>query len=186
MRLARLVCFNMLLLFLVPGIAEGQAANGHEGFWIGFGIGGGSAKAENEEEALGGGAAYLRLGGTLSQRWLLGGEVMAWGRRENEVSYSRGNVSFTALFYPSATAGFYLKGGIGASYVDISTTIIGPVISVSKGGGGFVLGAGFDIKLGSNIYLTPNLDWMFQSIEVGDNATQKANVGLLTLGLVWH
>jgi len=175
------------LVSSAPTLAQDQARSRHEGFWIGFGIGGGSAKAENDTaDALGGGAVYLRLGGTLSQKWLLGGELMAWGRGEDGATTSRANVSFTALFYPSDNAGFYLKGGVGSSYVNRTLTVIGTTASVERGGGGFTLGAGFDIRLGSNLYLTPNIDWMFQSIEEREGIQTKTHVTLLTLGLIWH
>ncbi len=176
-----------VLFLLMPAAMQAQDGHPHRAFWIGFGIGGGSAKIHDSDAgALDGGAVYVRLGGTLNQRWLLGGEAIAWGRNEDNASYTRSNTTFTAIFYPSSKGGFYLKGGIGASYVDVSTDVLGPELSVSKGGFGSTFGVGFDIRLGSNIYLTPNLDWLFQSIELDNGTTQRANIGLLTLGLIWH
>lgn len=187
MRPLRLTITAACVFLLLPQGLRAQEGPRHQGFWIGFGIGGGSVSIEDSNaEALSGGAAYVRLGGTLSQRWLLGGEAMVWGRNENDVSYVRSNTTFTAMFYPSTQAGFYLKGGLGFSYISISSGVLGPQLSASRGGGGFTLGAGFDIRLGSNIYLTPNLDWMFQAIDMNNGNTEKANIGLVSLGLVWH
>jgi hypothetical protein len=180
--------FATAALFLSLSVAlQAQDGHRHEGFWIGFGIGGGSVKIQDSgQDALGGAAAYVRLGGTLGQRWLLGGEAIGWGRSENGVSYTRSNTTVTAMFYPSQNTGFYLKGGLGFSFVNVSTDALGPDLSYSRGGGGLTLGAGFDIQLGDNIYLSPNLDWLFQAIELDNGATQNANIGLLTLGLIWH
>ena len=187
MRPLRLTFVTAVLFLSSPLSLQAQGGHAHDGFWIGFGIGGGSAKVvDSDQDALGGGAAYLRLGGTLSQRWLLGGEVIGWGRSEDNISYTRSNTTVTAMFYPSQNGGFYLKGGLGFSFVDARTDAIGLDISYSRGGGGLTLGLGFDIKLGSNIYLTPNLDWLFQTIELNNGDIQKANIGLLTLGLIWH
>ena len=58
-------------------------------------------------------------------------------------------------------------------------------VSLSEAGFGTTFGIGWDIRLGNNIYLTPNLDWMFQSIEILD-VTQNANLLVLTVGLIWH
>jgi hypothetical protein len=175
---------TVLLGLLVPGMTLAQDGHQHKGFWIGFGIGGGSASTE-DSDAVGGGAAYLRLGGTLSQKWLLGGEIMGWGRSEDGVSYSRSNTTFTVMFYPSQKGGFYVKGGIGGSYVDAGAEIFGFDVSLQEAGFGTTFGVGWDIKLGNNIYLTPNVDWMYQGIEILDE-TQNTNLLLITLGLIWH
>jgi hypothetical protein len=191
MRLSRLVCAGAALLFLAPTIAkaqegqEGQEGHPHRGFWIGFGIGGGSAKTDGAEESLAGGVVYLRLGGTVGQKWLLGGEAMGWGRNQDGVSYGRGNTTFTAMFYPSQRGGLYLKGGVGVAYVDVSTELFGAGVSFSEAGFGSTFGLGWDIRLGNNIYLTPNLDWMFQSIQILES-TQNTNLLVLTVGLIWH
>jgi hypothetical protein len=125
------------------------------------------------------------LGGTVAQKWLLGGEAMGWGRNEDGVGYGRSNTTFTAMFYPSQRGGLYLKGGIGLAYVDIGAEVFGFDVSVSEAGFGSTFGLGWDIRLGNNIYLTPNLDWMFQSIEILEE-NQNTNLLVLTVGLIWH
>ena len=186
MRLSRIICISAALLTLASTTTIAQEGHPHRGFWIGFGIGGGSAKDGDSEDALGGAAGYVRLGGTLSQKWLIGGEAIGWGRSEDNISYGRSNTTFTALFYPSQKGGFYLKGGVGFSYAKISSDILGPSVSVDKGGVGTTLGVGWDIRLGSNIFLTPNVDWLFQSIEVSEGGSLNTNLFLITLGLIWH
>lgn len=47
-----------------------------------------------------------------------------------------------------------------------------------------MLGVRADLKIGRNLYLTPNLDWLFQSIDVGPVNTN--HLFLFTLGLTWH
>ncbi len=75
--------FALLLLFL-GSTAQAQGRQRHEEFWIGFGLGAGVNTAEELDDGQrGGGAGYLRLGGTLSQNILMGGELSIWGRRED-------------------------------------------------------------------------------------------------------
>ena len=84
------VVTTVLCLLLVASNAHAQRQQRHEGFWIGFGIGGGANLSRGlDDETSGGGAAYLRLGGTLSQKFLLGGEILAWGRQDEMSSASK-------------------------------------------------------------------------------------------------
>ncbi len=177
----------LLALNLAASVAQAQPGHRHEGFWIGFGIGGGWNTTEGEsEEGLGGGGGYFRLGGTLNQRWLLGGEIIGWGRAEDGVRYSRGNTTFAVLFFPSSNGGLFLKGGIGASYVDVSADVVGVDVSLSRGGFGTTFGLGWDVKLGNNIYLTPNADLLLQAIETASGDDRNTTILMLTLGLIWH
>jgi hypothetical protein len=180
---------SVLLLLCVGGSAQAQRGHRHEGFWIGFGIGGGVNTAKNLDDAQrGGGAAYLRLGGTPSQKVLLGGEVAVGGRQEdttlgaNSLNITRSNATFMVMYFPSHNGGFFLKGGVGGANVE--SELAG--VKVSKQGLGTTLGLGFDIRLGRNLYLTPNADWLIQTFEEDGGGTAKNTLFLLTLGLTWH
>ncbi len=179
---------TVVLVAFATSTVHAQSRHRHEGFWIGFGIGGGVNTAANVDDGKrGGGAIYVRLGGTLSQRWLLGGEISAWGRQEdsilgdNSVSLTRSNATFTAMFFPSANGGFFLKGGIGGANVELQAGNA----KISEQGVGTTLGLGWDIKLGRNLYLTPNFDLLIQTFETVDQTTTNTLV-LLTLGVTWH
>ena len=79
-----------------------QDGHQHRGFWIGSGLGGGvSLDYLLDGESFGGGGGYLRLGGTPSQKVLLGLEGMAWGRDLGGSLLGHGRASFVVLFYPS-------------------------------------------------------------------------------------
>jgi hypothetical protein len=179
---------TVLLLLCAASEGEAQERRRHEGFWIGFGLGGGvNTSANVEDDKRGGGALYIRLGGTLSQKWLLGGEISVWGRQEdtilgdNSVSLTRSNATFTAMFFPSSNGGFFLKGGIGGANVELQAG----GVKVSEQGVGTTLGLGYDVRLGRNLYLTPNLDVLIQSFETANETTTNSLL-LLTLGLTWH
>jgi hypothetical protein len=167
---------------------EAQSRHRHEGFWVGFGLGGGVNTADNVAEGKrGGAAAYVRLGGTLSQKWLLGGELSIWGRQDdtflgdNTISLTRSNATLTAMFFPSDKGGLFLKGGLGGANVEYEAG----GVKVSEQGVGTTLGFGYDVRLGRNLYLTPNFDLLIQTFERASETTTNTLV-LLTIGLTWH
>ena len=189
MRPTRSIAMIVICLLFLNADAWAQQQHRHEGFWIGFGIGGGANLSTGlDDERRGGGAGYLRLGGNLSQQFLIGGELLIWGRRDdtiigsNSLGTIRSNVTVTVLFYPDEAGRFFIKGGLGGAAVEYE--IAG--VEIGETGGAATLGLGYDIRLGRNIFLTPNIDWMMQTFEdaSGDRATNS--LVLLTVGLTWH
>jgi hypothetical protein len=178
MRILRVVA--PVLLLAVLGTQTANAQGRRQGFWISGGIGAGVDNTSDNA----GGAAYLRLGGTLGQV-LLGGEVNGWTRSENGAALTRSNTTFTALIYPSATAGFFFKGGVGVSIIRVSTDILGVSASATEQGFGSVLGIGYDIPLSPKISLTPNLDVLTQTWDPG-LGTETQTVVLFTIGVTGH
>jgi len=170
---------------LLAGVATPLAAQREvrrNGFWIGFGLGGGWNTTQNvNNQALAGGSGYLRLGGTPSERLLLGGEVNVWVRSENDVTLSRGNATLTVLFYPSRSGGLFLKGGVGGASVQSSFTSGSVTTTVSDQGLGTTFGVGYDFRLGRNFNITPNADFLFQSINDVENT-----LVLFSVGVTWH
>jgi uncharacterized protein involved in copper resistance len=111
---------------------------------------------------------------------LLGGELAGWARRQDGTTVSRGIAAGTLYIYP-VRRGFFLKGGLGLA--TFTFEVSGPVadVTLTDGGFGALFGGGYDVQLGRNLFLTPNLDFLVQVIN--DNT---AVVGLLTIGLTWH
>ena len=179
---------------LIATCATAQESGGHRhrGFWIGFGLGGGVNMSDGlDGEHLGGGAGYLRLGGTPSQKVLLGFDGLGWGRGDGGTGIARGNGSFVVMFYPSIKGGAYLKGGIGVSSISRATTAGNSTTTTTESGFGLTLGTGWDVKLGSNIYLVPGADLMLQWFEAKDDPVLghipgTNSIVTFTLGLTWH
>jgi hypothetical protein len=181
----RTCSFIAVLLFFGTTLAKAQDSHPHQGFWIGFGLGAG-ASLEGAGDAQAGGDVYLRLGGTPNPKWLIGGEVIGWGRSENDVTLGRGNTTFTVLFYPGAAGGFYAKAGVGMAYVSLSGTAFGLDISATDEGFGSTLGLGYDIRLGENLFLVPAFDWLLQVYDSGATFDSTNSIFMLSLGLTWH
>ena len=188
MRPVRISATIVLLVLFVGTAGQAQSRQRHEGFWIGFGIGGGVNTSANVDNQRGGGAIYVRLGGTLSQKFLLGGEISAWGKQEdtvlgeNSLTVTRSNATFTAMFFPSKTGGFFLKGGVGGANVEAEVA----GVKVTEQGLGTTLGLGYDVRLGRNLYLTPNIDLLIQTFENAGGETTSNSLLLVTVGLTWH
>jgi len=172
----RVVIGLLLSVVLATGNAQAQQ-NEHDGFWIGFGVGGGYDTDAN----LGGGAGYFRLGGTPTQQVLIGVEGLGWARTQNSVTISRANLTGTLMVYPSRSGNVFLKSGLGFASVTAGQTTGNVTRSVSDQGLGATFGAGYDIKLGRNFYLTPNADVQLQIIN-----HDTRSLLLITLGGTWH
>ena len=175
------------LLLVLPAPAEAQRVANHEGFWISFGFGGGSAFGDDAfgGDSKFGAAGFLRMGGTTSQQLLLGGELIGWGTDQDGVEIGRAALMFTALYYPSPKGGFYLKGGAGFSGRTAEWTLriddLTATVKEEEGGIGLGAGLGMDIQLARNFFLTPALDFVYTGTE-GDGASLL----LFTFGATWH
>lgn len=151
----------------------------HQGFWIGFGLGAGfNLDAPDSKE---GAAGYLRMGGTINQQLLIGGEANGWAREVDEATVSRGNATATVYFYPSLRGGAFLKTGLGFASARIEATSGNQTVTISDEGFGATFGAGYDFKVGRNFYITPNLDYLVQVI-----SDETDSILLLTIGVGWH
>ncbi len=135
----------------------------------------------------GGATGFIKLGGTLSKSVLLGGEVNAWMKSGSGVTFTLGNVSAAAYFYPVPKTGFFLKGGVGYGSTRFSNSG-----SATASGFGFVAGVGYDVRIGANSSLTPVANFYFGSDgDMTENGTKifssvKHNVLDFGLGITFH
>ena len=133
-----------------------------------------------------GAALGLRLGGTVNQLLLIGADVTAWAHRQNNTTLSRGNVTAAATFYPLRT-GLYLKSGIGIAVASVEARTGNTTITVSEGGFGTTFGAGYESRIGRNLFLTGAVDLLVQIISPeGAARTETTSLALFTFGLTWH
>jgi hypothetical protein len=153
-----------------------------KGFWLTAGIGGGSESFDANDglgwsDDKGGGLAYLKLGGTVSQSLLLGAEFNAWGTEYRYEGYDRGLTSamFIAQWYPAARGDFWLRGGVGFArdYLDIDGGQ-----RTRENGTALAVGMGYDIRVGRNISITPMLDLQGQRYDSHDERLVNLGVGI--------
>lgn len=183
--MTRLMVFGTALAVLLAGAGDLEAqrdrrgireVHRHRGFWISGGLGGGWEDARDAFGTVGrGGSAYLRLGGTPSPQALVGIEVIGWGRESRHTGdVARANVTLMTMLYPRYAGGWFLKGGFGAAGFESG-------FGGELEGVGLSLGTGWDLKVGGNFYITPNVDYMVQFLETQTNGSL-----LFTLGATVH
>jgi hypothetical protein len=167
------------------------------GFWIGFGFGAGSAKATCDDCGSGnretGAAGYLKLGGTLNEHLLLGGEVNVWTKKQEGVTLTLSSGAVTLTLYPEPASGFFLKGGVGLSMVDTQFREGSTTVTVDPGYGlGAIVGTGYDVRVGRNVSITPAVNFWYGKPgnvpHTGDRlfTNWKQNVVDLTVGVTFH
>ena len=177
-----------ILAFLCCGSAEASAQGSrYRGYWGNLGLGGGLRLVSRDGETVstGGGAAVLRMGGKLGERFLVGGEVGGWGRQEDDVWVGRANWTATGIVFPTQNLGLFVKAGLGAATVRAVDYGSGePGASVTKAGFGTTIGIGYDIGFGRSAALTPGFDFLYQWVD--DPDVRNGALFLLTIGVTWH
>lgn len=197
MRLLKLGVWSLALALFSETALAADRPQTRKGFWVGLGVGYGSADVSCDDcesgDREGSGAGFLKLGGTLNERVLLGGEVNLWTKEQEGLTVNLYNVSATVTFYPKPSGGFFIKGGAGLSFVDTELREGNTVISVDLGSGfGALAGAGYDIRVARNISLTPAFNFYYGrpgNLKFGSEtiATNwKQNVFDVSLGITFH
>lgn len=178
--MSRLVPVLAMLLTLGAPVLAAQRPQARAGFWISGGGGFGSldltcSGCTVDREP---GVAYLlALGGTVSRSLLLGGEIEGWAKEVNGVDITFGHVSGVAYWYPQSNGGFFIKGGLGVASLALDA---GPLSNDSENGLGLHIGAGYDVRLGKNLSLTPAGSFFWGNFE--DGQANAVHLGLAVTG----
>lgn len=166
----------MAAVLVMPAQAQ-QNPQTREGFWISFGIGYGSLGCDDcDDDRRSGTNANLRMGGTLSQRLLIGGEINGWSKTEGDATLTVGNFGPVLLFYPNPNGGLFLKGGIGMANASLDFG----TFDVDETGVGITIGIGYDARVGRSFALTPYFDILAGNFDFG-----STNQFAFGLGFTW-
>ncbi|MBK6781940.1 MAG: hypothetical protein IPG75_20760 [Gemmatimonadetes bacterium] len=152
--IGRMVGRSLVGLLLAGMIALPSPAStpARSGIWFNAGMGYGSLGCDDCGSREGSWSGGLALGGTLSQKVLLGVGTNGWTKSEGGATLTVGTVTAVIRFYPSRTGGFFLLGGLGLGTVHVSVDGFG---SDSETGGGALVGLGYDFRIGRNVSFTP-------------------------------
>jgi len=165
----RVTCIMFASVFVGLVLPSAAAAQDRRGFWLNVGGGVGSATVTCDDCEGGretGGVFAFRLGGSLSERVLLGGEFNLWTKKYAiepgvDGTVNLYNLSGTVAYYPTGS-GFFVKGGAGMAIADVDVNIEGATVTVDVGTGfGFVTGAGYDIPIGRRWSITPGVNFWY-------------------------
>ncbi len=166
-----------------PGPTQGEQKHRRTGFWFNGGLGYGSLGCQNCAGRDGSVTGGLALGGTVSQKVLLGAATTAWWKSEGGSEFDVGTLVAVIRFYPSATGGFFLLGGLGLGSIHVERAFSAPGIPAesSEAGFGALVGLGYDGRVGKNVSLTPFWNGFAVNTDNSD-----ANVGQIGLGVTIH
>lgn len=175
-----LFCIALFALVGVPSLGAQEAGHPQtrDGFWFNGGVGYGTLGCDDCDSREGGFSGQLALGGTVSNKVLLGGSANFWTKEENGVTVNVGVVSAMIRFYTSQTGGFFLTGGLGVGTVDVEISGFG---DGSETGFGALLGLGYDFRVGENVSITPFWNGYAVSSDVID-----VDVGQIGVGVTVH
>jgi hypothetical protein len=174
-RMLQLVAVAGSLVFATA--AQAQHAQVRQGFWFSGGLGMGSLGCQDCGSRENGMSGDFALGGTLSPNWLLGVGTSDWSKSEQGGRLTVATLDARVRFYPSATGGFFLTGGIGGASVRASAG----GISASQNGAGAIFGLGYDYRVARNASVTPY--WNSFAMK---NGNTDANVGQLGIAITVH
>jgi hypothetical protein len=177
-----------LLLVAAPAFAQGAP---RQGFTVSFGLGAGSAAFSYEGftgDRAAGPSGYLRLGGAVTPGLVIAGETHGWTRSEGDVTSTVGYLMAVTQWYPKASGGFHLLGGVGMGMI----TEEDPSSQLESFGGALQLGAGYDVRMSRNFSLSPYVNFLamgggepkFNGNGLGGSLS--ANVVQFGLGFSWH
>src|SRR2546426_2206911 len=100
--MARVIALGGVLLAVAPA-ARAQYPQRREGFWIGFGLGYGSANITCDScgsgPRTGGVTAFVKLGGTPSRNLLIGGAINGWAHSSGGGNQERREVPPAPLHF---------------------------------------------------------------------------------------
>jgi len=172
--------------------ARAQYPQRRDGFWIGFGLGYCTANISCDDCASGsrtdGITGFLKLGGAPSRNVLVGGAINGWSHYDGSVTERMTNVTASLYLYPATRSGFFVTGGVGIANYHVNSAP-----SFDGTGLGFTAGAGYDIRVGRDISLTPVVNYEYGRVGdvneagLGRFATGwKQNVVDFGLGVTFH
>jgi hypothetical protein len=185
----RFLMIALLLVCASPALAQrqGPPATANDGLWFGANVGQGFARVDCDICRGGRKPAFtgsLRMGARVHPRVLVGAEVTGWMRGDNQVDERIWAVSGIAQYYLRRRPNLFLKAGLAAMSYRIEDT----QDVLSAGSLGIQAGAGYDLPIGSRLFLTPSLTisrgivggtLKFNGAEIPD----RASVTLVQLGV---
>ena len=195
MKRARLrsIAVVAILILLAGAAASAQDPTRRHGFRVGAGAGYGIAKASCDscasEPRSGGVTSFVTAGITLGSSVWLGGTLDGWTRRSHGATETMANLAASVSYYPLASPGFFVTGGLGVSRYRANTSP-----GATGSGWGLLLGVGYDLDVSRRVSLSPVARYVYGNvgnINIGGGGGTfatgwKQNVLSFDLGLTFH
>jgi hypothetical protein len=173
--------FAVLLSIMIalPALAAAEPnPQTREGWLVGIGVGGGSAALTSEgssSDREGGAAASLRVGYAFQPQFSAELDANGWSKEDAGVTTTFSVTTAAIDYYPGAQ-GIVLRGGLGYGTTSLSAKSGSSSLTASESGFGFLVGAGYEFRLGRTFALGPQIDYSYMTLS-------DFNVNYVTLGL---
>jgi hypothetical protein len=190
------------------GLVDISPRSDRHGFWFTLGAGAGSENYRFDRIQLDSAGPFVKdswrdnnitkpsfwlaAGGTVNPNLRLGGEINAWVDQHFDepsqydvTDYLVGGL-LTGQVFPSRRSGFFFKGGLGISKTGTYVHGCGYSDQCSSGETGFawLAGAGYEIRLGRSIFLTPAANFMMhRSDGARDDPSGALHERVFTIGV---
>jgi len=149
--------------------AAGQYAQDHNGWSIGFGVGGSSAAVTVDNfgtsDREGGAMGNFRVGYPLNEMVSLSYEGNAWTKSQSGVTLTFAANTFGVALYPSE--GLVFRGGIGFGSTTVSARIGNTSASQTETGLGLHVAAGYDFRIARTFAIGPQIDYGYTTFDGG-------------------
>jgi len=173
------------LLLAPPAALGAQEAGSHHGFYLGAGLGHGSAQLTCsicQGGRNGGTSGYLSGGYSVTPRVRLGAEILAW-YKGGQVDYLLTSAQLVAVLYPLPKSGFFLKTGFGlAKYAaEDSDDKVNTKAFAGQ------VGVGYEVPVGRGLALVPFANFLGTTggdVRFNDTVSGlSANTSLIQVGI---
>ena len=174
---------SILIGLTAPASAFAQAGEPiRTGFWFNAGLGAGNADCELcANTRVGGIVGVLAVGGTLSQKFVLGASATVWIRHETDITQTLGALNAVLGYYPFPRIPLHLQMGLGFSARAIKTATPTGSATNTDNGTAAIIGVAYDFRVARNVSLTP-----FASALGVDFSGQGTGLSQVGLGITVH
>ncbi|MEY4071491.1 MAG: hypothetical protein RL721_2105 [Candidatus Eisenbacteria bacterium] len=183
-----------LCLVTVSSAAAQPWPNTHQGWFLGFGVGGGSAQLSFDKDHPDypgettdretGGAGSFRFGYDFTPQLGFGLESIAWAKSQTvddmDILTTIGVAGPTLYWHPENT-GFVLRGGAGLGMYRESASISGMDVTISNSGFGVLVGAAYQFRVKRTFSIGPEVAFGYAVLD--KYKAQTLNAGL---SFDWH
>lgn len=162
-------------------VVEVLPINSRRGFVIGAGIGGGgmhigSGNDFHKGAVIGG----LRVGGGLTERFLIMGEAFSAWTKDSGVHTTISTINFSAQWF--CYKNLYLRPGVGFSMLSTSSTSGKVTTTFNSDDGVSVIGAvGYEFRLGEVLGLSPEIYYNYDHV----NGANVSNYGAVIAAMFY-
>ncbi len=193
MSLSRFAAACLLAACALSQPARAQDPTLH-GPWLGAGIGTGSAAVNCDicsGDRNGGLSGHLSGGFTFGRNLRAGAELAGWLDETDAVRQRLLLYGASVYWTPTPAASWYLKGGVGMLSYNADTTDDDTDDALGASTGALQLGAGYDFRAGSKLWLTPYANLIVSTggnLSSGNSIVADASFSLMQIGagITWR